>query len=67
MIRVLVLPDRKELVFKESRLKLKEILERIGIDDPDSVAVVINGHLVDDPEYVVESGEIKIIVQGIGG
>ncbi|NPA99347.1 MAG: thiamine biosynthesis protein ThiS [Crenarchaeota archaeon] len=67
MIRVLVLPDRKEFVFRESRLKLKEILERLGIDDPDSVAVVINGHLVDDPEYVVESGEVKIIVQGIGG
>ncbi len=67
MIRVLVLPDRKEYVFRESRLRLREILEKLGIDDPDSVAVVINGHLVDDLDYVVESGEVKIIIQGIGG
>ena len=67
MIRVLVLPDRKELVFRDSRLRLREILEKLGIDDPDSVAVVINGHLVDDLDYVVESGEVKIIIQGIGG
>ncbi len=68
MIKAVVLPDKREVVFKEKRLTLREILEKLGIDDPDSVAIVYNGRLIDDPDYVIESGgEVKIILQGIGG
>ncbi len=68
MIKAVVLPDKREVVFKEKRLRLREILRKLGIDDPDSVAIVYNGHLIDDPDYIIESGgEVKIILQGIGG
>lgn len=68
MIKAVVLPDKREFVFKEKRLRLRDVLERLGIDDLDSVAIIYNGHLIDDPDYIIESGgEVKIILQGIGG
>ncbi len=64
---ILILPDNK-WIKTVNGAKIREVLEMIDIDDPDEVAVVVNGRLIEDLEYVLKEGDdVKIIKQGIGG
>ncbi len=64
---VLVLPDRRRFTAKPGT-KLSTLLESLGISDPDEIAIVINGSLVEEVDRVIgKDDEVIIIRQGIGG
>jgi sulfur carrier protein ThiS len=66
-IYILLLPENKWLRTRTGS-KIRDILRILNIDDPDEVAVVVNGKLIEDLEYVLkEDDDVKIIRQGIGG
>lgn len=67
-IKVLVLPDGKFLEVDKEEITLKELLELLGVSDPEEVAVVVDGKLVDEPDTIIRSGvNVKVIFQGVGG
>jgi len=68
MITVLMLPDMVEKRIERDKLSIKEILDHLGLGDEDSIAVVVNGHLINDLDQVVEkNSKIVIIRQALGG
>ncbi|ADI31163.1 MoaD/ThiS family protein [Staphylothermus hellenicus] len=71
MIKVMILPDRKTLIVDKKSIKAKKLLDLLGIDDPDSVALVINDRVIDlDREgenMIKERDKVLMIRQAIGG
>ncbi len=68
LIEIMLLPDKKKYRFKEDEVPISEILEALDIDDIESVAIVVNGRLISDLDYVVkEKDKIVLIKQATGG
>ncbi len=64
---ILILPERRRIKV-EKGIKLKDILRQLDITDPDEVAIIVNGSLIEDPEYILdEKDNVRVIRQGIGG
>lgn len=67
-IKVLVLPEGKVLEVGRDEITLKELLELLGVNDPEEVAVVVDRKLVENPGTIIRSGmNVKVIFQGVGG
>jgi len=68
MITVKLLPDRKEIKMNKNELRVKELIRILEVDDMDSLAVIVNGKLIDDEEYIIKpNNKVIVIRQGIGG
>ncbi|ABN69888.1 thiamineS protein [Staphylothermus marinus F1] len=71
MIKITVLPDRKTFIVDKKNIKAKDLLDLLDIDDPDSVALVINDRLIDldkEGENMIREGDkVLIIRQATGG
>ncbi|MCD6196595.1 MAG: thiamine biosynthesis protein ThiS [Staphylothermus sp.] len=68
MITVKLLPDRKEIKINKNELRVKELIRTLEVDDMDSLAVIVNGKLIDDEEYIIKpNNKVIVIRQGIGG
>ncbi len=68
MITVILLPDRKEMKINKNELRVKELIKILDVDDMDSLAVIVNGKLIDDEEYIIKpNNKVIVIRQGIGG
>jgi len=68
MITILMLPDMVVKKIEGDKLSIKEILDHLGLSDEDSIAIVVNGRLINDLDQVVEkNSRIVIIRQALGG
>jgi len=68
LIRVLLLPDRKHIVIDRDRVAIRELLGYLGEEDLESLAIVVNGKLVESVDYIVKSDdEVVVIKQATGG
>jgi len=68
LIRVLLLPDRKHIVIDRDRVVVRELLVYLSEEDLDSLAIVVNGKLVESVDYIVKTGdEVVVIKQATGG
>ena len=68
MIIVKLLPDRKEIKIDKSELKVKDLIKILGVDDIDSLAIIVDGKLIDEEEYIIKpNNKVIVIKQGIGG
>jgi len=68
LIEVLLLPDRKRVVVPWDRARVQDLLKLLDGDDLDSLAVVVNGKLVETVDYEIKSGDDVIIIkQATGG
>lgn len=68
MITIKLLPDRKEMKINKNELRVKELIKILDVDDIDSLAVIVNGKLIDDEEYIIKpNNKVIVIRQGIGG
>ncbi len=67
-IKILLLPDRKTIILDNKDMTVKELLEKLEIEDMDSIALIVNNKLIEDQHYVVRGNDkIIIIQQSIGG
>lgn len=63
-----MLPDNVTLEVNKHRVKLREILEALGEDSLENVAILVNDRLSEDLELEVSSGDrVVVIKQPIGG
>ncbi len=68
MITIKLLPDRKEIRIDKDELKIKELIQILEVDDMDSLAVIVDGKLIDDEEYIIKPhNKVIVIRQGTGG
>lgn len=71
MIRITVLPERKTYVIDKNEIRAKDLLYYLDIDEPDSVALVINNQLIDlekEGETMIRSHDkVLLIRQATGG
>ena len=68
MITIKLLPDRKEIKINKNELRVKELIKILNVDDIDSLAVIVDGKLIDDEEYIIKpNNKVIVIRQGIGG
>ena len=68
MITIKLLPDRKEIKINKNELRVKELIKILDVDDIDSLAVIVDGKLIDDEEYIIKpNNKVIVIRQGIGG
>ncbi|RLG87870.1 MAG: thiamine biosynthesis protein ThiS [Thermoprotei archaeon] len=68
MITIKLLPDRKEMKINKNELRVKELIKILDVDDMDSLAVIVDGKLIDDEEYIIKpNNKVIVIRQGIGG
>ncbi len=61
-----VLYRGKEIELPEKRLKVRELLERLGLS-PLSTLVVKNGEVVQENDYVEEGDNVRVINAISGG
>lgn len=68
MIRIRILPDNRKIEIKaESNVTLRKIISMIDLD-LDDILVVVNGKVIEDPDYVIDKdAEIKLVRVGSGG
>lgn len=67
MIEILVLPDRVKHKINTDKIKVKELVERIK-GDLESLAILVNGKLVEDPDSTIEKRDkVVVIRQATGG
>lgn len=68
MVRVLVLPDNEFIDIGGERVKVREIIDYLGEQDPDYIVILINDSLVRDPDIEVTSlDRVVVIKQPTGG
>ncbi len=68
MITIKLLPDRKEIRIDKDELRIKELIQILEVDDMDSLAVIVDGKLIDDDEYIIKpNNKVIVIRQGTGG
>ncbi len=68
MITIKLLPDRKEIRIDKDELRVKELIQILEVDDMDSLAVIVDGKLIDNEEYIIKpNNKVIVIKQGIGG
>ncbi len=68
MITVKLLPDRKEIRIDKDELRVKELIQVLEVDDIDSLAVIVDGKLIDNEEYIIKpNNKVIVIRQGTGG
>ena len=70
MICVKVIPQGFNECFEEDEIPVKRILEKIQekIGEGAGFIVLVNGKLVEDPEYiVVEGSEVVVVQEFMGG
>ncbi|RLG80223.1 MAG: hypothetical protein DRO13_04235 [Thermoprotei archaeon] len=67
LIEILVLPDRVKHKINTDKIKVKELVERIK-GDLESLAILVNGKLVEDPDSTIEKRDkVVVIRQATGG
>ncbi len=68
MITIKLLPDRKEIKINKNELRVKELIKILNVDDIDSLAVIVDGKLIDDEGYIIKpNNKVIVIRQGIRG
>lgn len=68
MITIKLLPDRKEIRIDKDELRVKELIQILEVDDMDSLAVIVDGKLIDNEEYIIKpNNKVIVIRQGTGG
>lgn len=67
MIKVLLIPDRKVFTIEIEKIKIGELLKKLGFSI-DEVATVVNNHIVEDIDYIISSSDdVKLIRVATGG
>ncbi|MCD6301284.1 MAG: thiamine biosynthesis protein ThiS [Staphylothermus sp.] len=68
MITIKLLPDRKTIKIDRNELKVKELIEMLDVDDIESLAIIVDGKLIEDEEYIIKpNNKVVVIRQGVGG
>jgi len=67
-VKVRILPDNKEIEIENTNsMTVKEILSKLDLDI-DDILVVVNGKVIEDPNYIVtKNAEVKLVRLGSGG
>ena len=67
-MKIRILPDNKEMEIETtSTMTMQEILSKLDLD-LDDVLVVVNGKVVEDPNYIItRDAEVKLVRVGSGG
>ncbi len=67
-MKVRILPDNKEIEIENTNsMTVKEILSKLDLDI-DDILVVVNGKVIEDPNYIVtKNAEVKLVRLGSGG
>ncbi|OYT40497.1 MAG: thiamine biosynthesis protein ThiS [Desulfurococcales archaeon ex4484_58] len=68
MIKVKLLPDMKELIFRTDTIKVEELLRKLDVIDLESITILVNNKLVEDLNHEIKRGDKVILIrQATGG
>jgi len=67
-VKIRILPDNKEIEIETTNnITIQEILSKLNLD-LDDILVVVNGKVIEDPNYIIkEDAEVKLVRVGSGG
>lgn len=67
-MKIRILPDNKEIEIETTNnITIQEILSKLNLD-LDDILVVVNGKVIEDPNYIItEDAEVKLVRVGSGG
>ena len=67
-MKIRILPDNKEIEIETTNnITVQEILSKLNLD-LDDILVVVNGKVIEDPNYIIkEDAEVKLVRVGSGG
>jgi len=67
-VKIRILPDNKEIEIETTNnITVQEILSKLNLD-LDDILVVVNGKVIEDPNYIIkEDAEVKLVRVGSGG
>ena len=68
MVKIRILPDNKEIEIETTNnTAIQELLSKLDLD-LDHILVVVNGKVIEDPNYIItEDAEVKLVRVGSGG
>ena len=68
MVKIRILPDNKEIEIETTNnTAIQVILSKLDLD-LDDILVVVNGKVIEDPNYIItEDAEVKLVRVGSGG
>jgi len=68
LIKVKLLPDMKELIFRTDTIKVEELLRKLDVIDLESITILVNNKLVEDLNHEIKRGDKVILIrQATGG
>jgi molybdopterin converting factor small subunit len=62
-----LVPQGIEKCINREKASLRELVEEVGDYLEDNYIVVVNGRIVENPEYVVTSGDVVVFVSEFMG
>ena len=67
-MKIRILPDNKEIEIEtKNNMTVQEIVSKLDLD-LDDILVVVNGKVIEDPNYIItEDAEVKLVRVGSGG
>ena len=67
-MKIRILPDNKEIEIETTNnTAIQVILSKLDLD-LDDILVVVNGKVIEDPNYIIkEDAEVKLVRVGSGG
>ncbi len=68
MIKITILPDKKVITINKEKVSLKELMEVLGEQDLESIAIIVNDKLIDNEDNTITSEDkVLVIRQATGG